>query len=49
MTPEQIIAEIRIVARNLERYPFKSATMAEAGQLAANALRNVANKFEVAA
>lgn len=27
-------------ARNLERYPFESATMAEAGRLAANAIRS---------
>lgn len=30
-------------ASNLERYPFESATMAEAGKLAANAIRNVMN------
>jgi hypothetical protein len=29
-------------ASNLDRFPFESATMAEAGRLAANVLRNIA-------
>jgi hypothetical protein len=38
-----IYDELLTRARNLERYPFESATMAEAGRLAANALRNIAS------
>ena len=34
--------DLLIRARNLERYPFESATMAEAGRLAARHLREVA-------
>lgn len=32
-------------ARNLERYPFSSATMAEAGKLAAKELRGIAKEL----
>lgn len=39
--PSRIRDELLIRAGNLERYPFESATMAEAGRLAANAIRNV--------
>jgi hypothetical protein len=41
----EVVAELTQAASNLERYPFESATMAEAGRLAANAVRNVAGKL----
>lgn len=46
IAPPELIADLRIRAGNLERYPFESATMVEAGQLAANVLRNLANEYE---
>jgi hypothetical protein len=42
MSPEEISKDLLARARNLERYPFESATMAEAGKLAAAELRKVA-------
>jgi hypothetical protein len=39
---ESLITELLICAHNLERYPFESATMAEAGRLAGQHLREAA-------
>jgi hypothetical protein len=38
--------ELLTRARNLERYPFVSATMAEAGRLAAAELRKIAKELK---
>ena len=37
------VSQLRDVARNMRRYPFTSATMAEAAVLAANALEGIAS------
>lgn len=42
------IEDIRTHARNLQRYPFESATMAEAARLAAGILRKIAKELESA-
>jgi hypothetical protein len=42
MTTPTVTEDLLARARNLERYPFESATMAEAGRLAAEQLREVA-------
>lgn len=38
---ERVAAVLLRIASSLETYPFESATMAEAGRLAANALRTM--------
>ena len=49
MTASQVRDDLLTRARNLERFPFESATMAEAARLAANILRKVANEIVDAA
>lgn len=44
-TLEAVKAELAIIAGNMERFPWSSATMDEAGRLAANAMRNIADRI----
>jgi hypothetical protein len=46
MTIEDIIADLRTRAANLRRYPFKSATMAEAARIAAAGFEEVAAQYQ---